>query len=62
MATKRKKKELWTDDDLKALRTRAKKMTARELAKSLGRTLNAVRQKAHTEDISLDARSLRRAS
>lgn len=60
MAKKAKRRE-WTKTDVKELKTMAKAKTpARMIAKKLGRTEGAVRQKAYAEGISFNSRSKKR--
>jgi hypothetical protein len=56
MARKSKRRE-WTKDDVRVLKLSARQKTpAAEIAKSLKRTLGAMRQKAFALGVSLDSR------
>ena len=58
MAKKRSKRREWSKDDVRELRTLARrKMPARKIARSLKRTEGATRQKAFSLGISLDSRA-----
>lgn len=56
-AVKASARRMWTKEDLRVLKTQAKqKMTAPKIAKALGRTEGALRQKAFSVGVSLDSR------
>ena len=58
MATKSTKRRAWTPDNLRTLKTLAKKKTmAASIAKALKRTEGATRQKAFSLGMSLDSRA-----
>jgi hypothetical protein len=58
MATKAKKRRAWTPDNVRTLKTLAKKKTrAASIAKALKRTEGATRQKAFSLGMSLDSRA-----
>lgn len=60
MATKKKRlrpeRRDWTDADVRLLKSGANKTPAREMARAMGRTEGAVRQKAFAMGISLRAK------
>lgn len=56
-AVKASARRAWTKEDLRVLKTQAKqKITAPKIAKALGRTEGATRQKAFSVGVSLDSR------
>jgi hypothetical protein len=58
MATKATKRRAWTPDNVRTLKTLAKKKTgAASIAKALKRTEGATRQKAFSLGMSLDSRT-----
>ncbi len=58
MATKVTKRRAWTPDNVRTLKTLAKKKTqAASIAKALKRTEGATRQKAFSLGMSLDSRT-----
>jgi hypothetical protein len=57
MAKKATKRRAWTPDQVRTLKTLARKKTqAARIAKTLKRTEGATRQKAFSMDLSLDSR------
>ena len=59
--SKKGKRRGWTAKDIRELKSLAKKKTpARQIARELGRTESAVRQKAMAVRTSLDTRTLAR--
>jgi hypothetical protein len=59
MARARRKRILWTNADLKTLKTRSGKTSATELARQLRRSVTAVRIKASELRLSLKLRRRR---
>jgi len=58
MAKRSKKRRAWTTSEVRDLKTMARKKTAAsKIAKKLGRTEGATRQKAFSIGLSLDSRS-----
>ena len=58
MAKKARKRRSWTSDELRELKSMAKRKTpASKIAKKLKRTEGATRQKAFSMGLSLDSRS-----
>ncbi len=58
MAKKASKRREWTKEDIRDLKTMAKKKTpAGKIAKTLKRTVGATRQKAFSLGVSLNSRS-----
>lgn len=56
-ATRAKKRREWTKDDVRELKQQARSKTAApKIARSLKRTLGAIRQKAFSLGVSLDSR------
>jgi hypothetical protein len=58
MAKRKKKRRAWTSSEVRELKTMARRKTkAAQIARKLGRTEGATRQKAFSIGLSLDSRS-----